>query len=375
MPIGPGVRLGSYEILDAIGAGGMGEVFRARDTRLNRTVAIKFLSEDVASPSARRRFQQEATTASALNHPHILTVHEAGEFEERQYLVAEFVDGGTLNDWARAEDRSWHQVVDLLVGVADALATAHGAGILHRDVKPENILVTSSGYAKLADFGLAKLERGVDCRCGHAAWKRRTQPGIVLGTIPYMSPEQAQGKPLDARSDIFSFGIVLHELLSKRRPFAGTVRPRDSARHSASAAGPAARDAAGHLAHRRREGAGEGPGRALSVHARAGRGSAARRAAADWRRGGRASCQGGAGARRSAGLDRGRRSSALPRFAWWAGAGWRARQPASAGNPLADAQFTRLTDFEGAETEAASFRRTAGSSRSCRTATGASTSG
>ena len=168
MQLSAGAQLGPYRIENTLGAGGMGEVFRARDTRLNRTVAIKFLSEDLATPLARRRFQQEARTASSLNHPHILTVHDAGEFEERQYLVAEFVDGGTLKEWARAEDRSWHQVVDLLVGVGDALATAHSAGILHRDVKPENILVTSSGYAKLADLGLAKLKGRLGCRWDHA---------------------------------------------------------------------------------------------------------------------------------------------------------------------------------------------------------------
>src|SRR5712691_13096965 len=149
-------KIGHYEVQDRLGAGGTGEVYRAKDTRLNRPVAIKFLSQDLADESARRRFQQEAKMASALNHPHILTVHEAGELDGRQYLVTEFVDGGTLKDWALAERRSWRQTVELLVGVADGLAAAHAAGILHRDIKPENILVTASGYAKLADFGLAK---------------------------------------------------------------------------------------------------------------------------------------------------------------------------------------------------------------------------
>src|SRR5688572_1606408 len=128
MLLTPGSRLGPYEIEAPIGAGGMGEVFRALDTRLNRPVAIKFLSLDLADPSARRRFQQEAQTASALNHPHILTVHEAGEFEDRQYLVTEFIDGGTLKDWALREKRTWRQIVELLVGVADGLAAAHASG-------------------------------------------------------------------------------------------------------------------------------------------------------------------------------------------------------------------------------------------------------
>src|SRR5512134_2635940 len=157
MQLTAGSRLGAYEIEGPLGAGGMGEVFRARDTRLNRSVAIKFLSQEVADSSARRRFQQEAETASALNHPHILTVHEAGEVQDRQYLVTEFVDGGTLKDWALRERHTWRQIVELLVGVADGLAAAHAAGIVHRDIKPDNILVSKSGYAKLADFGLAKL--------------------------------------------------------------------------------------------------------------------------------------------------------------------------------------------------------------------------
>ena len=128
-------------------------MFRAYDTRLNRPVAIKFLSDDLADAAARRRFQREAQMASSLNHPHILTVYDVGEFEGRQYLVTEFVDGGTLKNWIQKQPRSWEEIAELLTGVADGLATAHQAGILHRDIKPDNILVTSSGYAKLADFG------------------------------------------------------------------------------------------------------------------------------------------------------------------------------------------------------------------------------
>jgi Tol biopolymer transport system component/predicted Ser/Thr protein kinase len=219
-----GQRLGAYQIERQIGAGGMGEVFRAVDTRLNRPVAIKFLSSELADSSARRRFQQEAEMASALNHPHILTVHEAGEVDGRQYLVTEFVDGGTLKDWARREPRSPRQIVELLVGVADGLAAAHAAGILHRDIKPDNILVTTSGYAKLADFGLAKLqERATLAASANTITANDTRPGVVIGTIAYMSPEQASGKPLDARSDIFSFGVVLYELLAGRRPFTGAT--------------------------------------------------------------------------------------------------------------------------------------------------------
>jgi serine/threonine protein kinase len=219
-----GQQLGAYQIERRIGAGGMGEVYRAIDTRLNRPVAIKLLSSELVDASARRRFQQEAKMASALNHPHILTVHEAAELDGRQYLVTEFVDGGTLKDWAWREPRSLRQIVELLVGVADGLAAAHAAGILHRDIKPENILVTTSGYAKLADFGLAKLEdRAAPAEVTQTVTPGQTRPGMVIGTIAYMSPEQASGKPLDPRSDIFSFGVVLYELVAGHRPFTGAT--------------------------------------------------------------------------------------------------------------------------------------------------------
>ena len=214
-----GTRVESYEILEALGHGGMGEVYRARDTRLNRSVAIKFLSAEIEDAVSLRRFEQEAQTASSLNHPHILTVFEAGRWNGRQYLVTELIDGGTLKDWARAGTRTWRQIVELLVGVADGLAAAHAANILHRDIKPENILVTKNGYAKLADFGLAKLVE--DGSISGAITAEGTRRGVVVGTIAYMSPEQASGKPLDARSDVFSFGVVLYELLSGRRPFSG----------------------------------------------------------------------------------------------------------------------------------------------------------
>src|SRR4051794_10628035 len=161
MALAAGTKLGTYEIIAPIGAGGMGDVYRALDTKLNRPVAVKLLSEELVDAAARRRFQREAQMASSLNHPHIVMVHDAGEIEGRQYLVTEYVDGGTLKDWAKAQEskapRTWRDVVELMVGVADALSVAHTAGILHRDIKPANILISRSGYAKLADFGLAKL--------------------------------------------------------------------------------------------------------------------------------------------------------------------------------------------------------------------------
>jgi Tol biopolymer transport system component/tRNA A-37 threonylcarbamoyl transferase component Bud32 len=214
---------GVYRIDARLGEGGMGTVYRALDTRLNRTVAIKFLADDLADASARRRFQREAQMASSLNHPHILTVLDVGDAEGRQYLVTEFVDGGTLAEWASAERRSWRQIVDLLTGIADALAAAHDAGILHRDVKPANILVTKSGYAKLADFGIAKLTEHAPADATSMLTGQQTRSGTIVGTLAYMSPEQASGQTLDARSDVFSFGVVLYELLAGHRPFRGAT--------------------------------------------------------------------------------------------------------------------------------------------------------
>ena len=220
-PLRAGTRVGVYQIESVLGEGGMGTVYRALDTKLNRPVAIKVLSDELADASARRRFQREAQMASSLNHPHILTVHDAGEFEGRQYLVTEFVDGGTLKDWARAQKRSWREVVELLIGVADGLGTAHAAGILHRDIKPHNVLVTKSGYAKLADFGLAKLEPPSPEGETRTLSEVMTRPGFIVGTIAYMSPEQASGTRTDARSDVFGFGVLLYEMIAGRKPFIG----------------------------------------------------------------------------------------------------------------------------------------------------------
>jgi serine/threonine-protein kinase len=215
-----GRHIGAYRVLSVLGAGGMGVVYKALDAKFNRAVAIKFLSDAIADTEGRRRFLREAQTASSLNHPHILTVHDIGELDGRQYLVTEFVDGGTLREWRNAAERSWQEVADLLVGVADALAIAHEAGIVHRDLKPENILVSRSGYAKLADFGLAKVRPSGDASMAGTLSSTATRPGAILGTIGYMAPEQLVGGATDGRSDIFSFGVVLHEMLSGRRPFA-----------------------------------------------------------------------------------------------------------------------------------------------------------
>ena len=220
-PLVPGTVIGAYKIDAPLGEGGMGTVYRATDTKLNRPVAIKILSDEFADVAARRRFQREAQLASSLNHPHILTVYDVGEYEGRQYLVTEFVDGGTLKDWAKAEKRTWRQIVELLTGVADGLAAAHEAKITHRDIKPANILVARNGYAKLADFGLAKVVENADPDATRTIAEGRTKPGTIIGTVSYMSPEQALGQNVDTRSDIFSFGVVLYELLGGKRPFEG----------------------------------------------------------------------------------------------------------------------------------------------------------
>ena len=218
----PGFQLGTYRIEEQLGVGGMGVVYRAFDTKLHRPVAVKFISNELSDTAARRRFQREAQMASSLNHPHILTVYDAGELDGRQYLVTEFVDGGTLKTWVQIGNRKWVQIVELLLGVADGLATAHQAGILHRDIKPENILVAKNGYAKLADFGLAKSTEPLRDDAATAT-EGHTQQGMIIGSVPYMSPEQASGKSLDSRSDIFSFGTVLFEMLAARRPFEGAT--------------------------------------------------------------------------------------------------------------------------------------------------------
>jgi serine/threonine protein kinase len=216
-----GQTIGQYRIEEKLGEGGMGVVYRALDTKLNRPAAIKFLSGHLLEGNAVRRFQREAQLASSLNHPHILTVYDTGECNGQHYIATEFVDAGTLRSWAKAERRSGKQILDLLIGVADGLASAHGAGIVHRDVKPENVLVAKNGYAKLADFGLAKLAEGTEGDPNRTLTEQQTLPGSIVGTLPYMSPEQVSGQALDARTDIFSFGVVLYELLCGHRPFTG----------------------------------------------------------------------------------------------------------------------------------------------------------
>jgi Tol biopolymer transport system component/predicted Ser/Thr protein kinase len=212
-----------YRIESKLGEGGMGVVYRARDLELNRSAAVKFLNQTLAGEEQRRRFQQEALTASSLNHPHILTVYEAGSQDGVEYLITEFIDGSTLREWVDRERPSVRQIIEIATSIADALACAHEAGIIHRDIKPGNILVARQGYAKLVDFGLAKLleKPGTASDDTRTMEAPPTRPGMVVGTIPYMSPEQISGKTVDARSDIFSFGAVIYEILVGQRPFLG----------------------------------------------------------------------------------------------------------------------------------------------------------
>ena len=211
-----GTRLGPYEILGALGAGGMGEVYRARDTRLGREVAVKVLPESFAGGAdALRRFEQEARAIGVLNHPNILAIYDVGMREDAPYLVTELLDGATLREEMPVARR---KALDYARQVAAGMAAAHGKGITHRDLKPENLFVTRDGRVKILDFGLAKVDAvGKD----ENTRTLETAPGVVLGTAGYMSPEQVRGKPADQRSDIFSFGAILYELLSGKRAFQG----------------------------------------------------------------------------------------------------------------------------------------------------------
>src|SRR6266576_848161 len=225
MPLAPGTHLGPYEILDAIGAGGMGEVYRARDTRLERTVAIKVLPQHLAHTSeARQRFEREARAVSALNHPHICVLHDVGSQDGTEYLVMEYLEGETLSARLEKGPLPLDLVLRYGVEIADALDKAHRQGIIHRDLKPGNIMLTKSG-AKLLDFGLAKaappLAAGATLTAAATRTTPVTQQGTIVGTFQYMSPEQVEGKEVDARSDIFSLGAVLYEMVTGKRAFEG----------------------------------------------------------------------------------------------------------------------------------------------------------
>ena len=222
MTLSTGTRLGPYEILAPIGAGGMGEVYKARDERLKRDVAIKVLPAELAAdPERRTRFEREARAASALSHPNILTIYDIGAANQTVYIAMELIEGGTLKDLTASGPVPTRKLLELATQIAEGLSAAHAAGIVHRDLKPANVMVSKHGYAKILDFGLAKLVTpesdevsGLQTAAGDA-----TRPGMVMGTVGYMSPEQASGRPTDFRSDQFSFGSILYEMATGKRAF------------------------------------------------------------------------------------------------------------------------------------------------------------
>ena len=226
MPLTVGERLGPYEINGLIGKGGMGEVYRARDTRLGRTVAIKVLPAEFSAQEERlRRFEQEAQVLGALNHPNLLAIHDVGSQNGTHFLVSELLEGESLGERLQQGALPVRKAMDLGVQIAKGLAAAHEKGIVHRDLKPRNIMVTPAGVVKVLDFGLARVaeETASDKEDSPTITISPTRAGVILGTAGYMSPEQARGMPVDNRADIWAFGCVVYEMVTGKPAFPGAT--------------------------------------------------------------------------------------------------------------------------------------------------------
>src|SRR5262252_2419574 len=230
MALTSGTRLGPYEVLAPLGAGGMGEVYRARDTRLGREVAIKVLPAGLSSdPERLKRFEREARSASSLNHPNIVTIYDIGTAEQHSYIAMELIRGEALRAHLNERAMPAREILQIAAQIAEGLARAHASGIVHRDLKPENVMLTDDGLVKILDFGLAKLTQpegsGPNASVASTV-SGATQEGIILGTVGYMSPEQAAGRSIDYRSDQFSLGSILYEMATGRRAFLRASTPQ-----------------------------------------------------------------------------------------------------------------------------------------------------